>query len=52
MKKRRIAALLFVGALFVACGTDETDPTTPEPVATQGDDAGGGGMMDDEDLDY
>ena len=50
MKKRRIAALLFVGALFVACGTDDTDPT-PEPIATEGNDAGGG-MMDDDDLDY
>ncbi|MDQ3964336.1 MAG: hypothetical protein M3277_10560 [Actinomycetota bacterium] len=52
MWKRRLVALVFAGALFAACGTDDTGPEPPEPVATEEADTGGGGMMDDQDLDY
>ena len=46
-------SLLFacVAFLSTACGP-EADPGTPDPGATQESDTGGGGMMDDEDLDY
>ncbi len=52
MRKPRLLALVFVGALFAACGTADTGPEAPEPVATEDADTGGGGMMDDQDLDY
>lgn len=51
--KRIFLAFAFVALLNVACGTEDTDePGTPEPAVTQGDDTGGGGTMDDQDIDY
>ncbi len=52
MRKRKLVAFVFVGALFAACGTDDTGPEAPVPVVTEEADIGGGGMMDDQDLDY
>ena len=53
MFKRFGLALLFAGALLVGCGTEDApEPVSPEPAATEDADAGGGGMMDDQDLDY